>query len=88
VTLAALSIRILSVQPRKRVLQLEAVAHIEVQKAIDEGKELGQSHSAPLMRCGCIGSFAVVYRMICYGCETLRPIAASMSSPVNSVTEK
>jgi Fic family protein len=28
-----------SVQPKKRVLQLEAVAHIEVQKAIDEGKD-------------------------------------------------
>jgi Fic family protein len=29
----------LSAQPKKRVLQLEAVAHIEVQKAIDEGTD-------------------------------------------------
>jgi Fic family protein len=28
-----------STQPKKRALQLEAVAHIEVQKAIDEGKD-------------------------------------------------
>src|SRR5262245_6591018 len=28
-----------STQPQKRALQLEAVAHIEVQKAIDEGKD-------------------------------------------------
>src|SRR5215813_2946471 len=28
-----------SIQPQKRALQLEAVAHIEVQKAIDEGKD-------------------------------------------------
>jgi len=29
----------LSTQPKKRALQLEAVAHIEVQKAIDEGRD-------------------------------------------------
>ena len=29
----------LSAQPKKRILQLEAVAHIEVQKAIDEGAD-------------------------------------------------
>jgi len=29
----------LSAQPKKRALQLEAVAHIEVQKAIDEGRD-------------------------------------------------
>jgi Fic family protein len=28
-----------STEPRKRALQLEAVAHIEVQKAIDEGAD-------------------------------------------------
>jgi Fic family protein len=28
-----------STQPKKRALQLEAVAHIEAQKAIDEGKD-------------------------------------------------
>ena len=35
----------LSSQPKKRELQLEAVAHIEVQKAIDLGKD---DHSHPL----------------------------------------
>ena len=35
----------LSSQPQKRALQLEAVAHIEVQKAIDEGRD---DHAEPL----------------------------------------
>jgi hypothetical protein len=42
-----------SAQPKKRVLQLEAVAHIEVQKAIAEGAALLAVHAeaAILMLC-------------------------------------
>jgi hypothetical protein len=59
-----------SAQPKKRALQLEAVAHIEVQKAIDEGKD---DPSEPLQRhtsSGYTGSFVAVSLTRCYGLKT------------------
>ena len=52
-------------------LQLEAVAHIEVQQAIDKGGTIPPPPYRRDMLCGCTENFAAGYRRICCGARIL-----------------
>ncbi|MDO8948658.1 MAG: hypothetical protein Q7U88_16120 [Desulfocapsaceae bacterium] len=56
-----------SADPQKRALQYEAVAHIEVQRLIDNGEIYRLRRQLLTTLPGCSGSFAVIARRAALG---------------------